>query len=146
MRVSRSRAWRLLMPSFLKKSSSGVSWSRCTLKCSAARRRTSSVVLSSVFMSFYLATILLGSAWWVRALGKIGKRVGTFDELAQPCVYCGAHEKVAKDIDFLAQLIVGDWLDEFFGGDGGATIEFFKLCSGGAGYAEGVAFGDYLTD
>ncbi len=60
-----------------------------------------------------------------RRLGEIGERVGAFDELAQAGVYRGAHEKVAKDVDFAAELVVRDRLDELLGGDGGAAIEFF---------------------
>src|SRR5271170_1595037 len=126
MRVRRSSAWRLLMPSFLKKSSSGESWSRWTLKCSAARRRTSSVDWSMVFMPSHLATILGGPAWLVHraSLWEIGERVGAFDEFAQAGVHGGTHEKVAKDFDFAAELFVRDRLDELFRGDGGVAIEF----------------------
>src|SRR5271168_958088 len=101
-----------------------------------------------VFMPSHLATILGGSAWLVHraSLWEIGERVGAFDELAQAGVHGGAHEKVAKDVNFFAQLVVRDGLDELFGGDGGVAIEFFQLRGGGAGYAEGVAFGCYLTD
>src|SRR5580658_6699242 len=99
-------------------------------------------------MSFYLATILVGSARLVRraSLREIRERIGAFDELAEAGVHGGAHEKVAKDFDFAAELVVGDWFDEFFGGDGGVALELIYLRGGGAGYAKGVAFCCYLAD
>ena len=106
------------------------------------------MVLSMVFMSFYLATILVGSAWLVRraSLRKIWESVSAFDELAQAGFHGGAHEEVAENFDFASEIVVGDRFDEFFGGDGGPAIEFFQLRGGGAGHAEGVAFGHYLAD
>src|ERR1700687_625417 len=53
MRVSKSSACRLSIPSVLKKSSSGVSFSRGTLKCDAARFRMSSSVWSMVGVGIF---------------------------------------------------------------------------------------------
>ncbi len=71
------------------------------------------------------ATILVGSAWLVcrATLREIGERVGAFDEFAQACVNRWAHEQLAENIDFAAELVVGDRLDEFLGGDGCVAIE-----------------------
>src|ERR1700728_3927793 len=103
-RVSRSRAWRLLMPSVLKKSSSACSFSRGTLKWAAASCRISSVVFSSALMDGYFPTS-----------GQVRQRVGAFDELAQAGFDGGPRKEVAENVDFALQLVMRHGLDEALG-------------------------------
>src|SRR5579863_4606164 len=108
-RVSRSRACRLSMPSVLKKSSSGASFSRGTLKCSAARLRISASVWSAFRISVFSDQFPFSRQIWLR--------VGALDELAQSRFDCWLHEQLAENIDLLPQLFVGDGLDEVLGCD-----------------------------
>jgi len=55
--------------------------------------------------------------------------------------HCGAGEELAEEIDFAAELFVGDGLDEFLGGGAGDGVKFRDLRGGGAGDLEGLALG-----
>src|ERR1700733_11746169 len=134
MRVSRSSAWRLLMPSDLKKSSSARRFSRGTLKWAAASCRISSVVFSSVLMDVYFHTA-----------GQVRQRIGAFDEFAESGFDGGPRKEVAEEFDFALQIVVRDGLDKALGCGGGLRIEFIDLRGCGASDAQGVAFGGHLA-
>src|ERR1700683_782658 len=134
MRVSRSSAWRLLMPSVLKKSSSARRFSRGTLKWAAASCRISSVVFSSALIDVYFHTS-----------GQVRQRVGAFDEFTEAGFDGRPREEVAEDFDFALQLVVRDRLDKAFGCGCGLRIELMDLRGGGASDAQSVAFGGHLA-
>src|SRR5580658_4893458 len=135
MRVSRSSAWRLLMPSVLKKSSSARRCSRGTLKWAAASCRISSVVFSSVLMDVYFHTS-----------GQVRQRVVAFDEFAEAGFDGWLREEVAEDIDFALQVVVRDGFDKALGCGGGLRIEFSDLRGRGPSDSQGVALGSHLAD
>src|SRR5579864_5857867 len=114
MRVSKSSACRLLMPSFLKKSSSGRSSSRGTLKCAAARPSTSSIVFSSVGIDHYFAILRASFTCASRQPGlwQIRQRVRALHKLAQTGFHGRPSEQCAEDVDFPPQVLVRYRLDE----------------------------------
>src|SRR5208282_4275717 len=95
-------------------------------------------------MNLYLATngprSSPGCSW------QIGKRVSTFDKFAQARFDSRASEKVAKDIDFAAKFLVGNWLDETLRCYGRVAVEFPDLRGGCASDAQNVAFRCHLAD
>src|SRR5580658_7115641 len=125
MRVSKSSACRLLMPSFLKKSSSAVSCSRGTLKCSAASRNTSSVVLCKELIR--LCCHKCDASAFVRypELRQIRQSVLAFHKLSQPFFHCRSHEKITENFNLATQFIVRDGLDESFGCQRRSAIKLF---------------------
>src|SRR5215472_11673125 len=142
MRVSRSSACRLLIPSCLKKSSFAPKVSRGTLKCSAARRRTSSVVSCSVGMSNYLAinSVRFAFSRQRKRLRQIRKRVRTLHKFPQALIHRRTREKLAKNIDFLPQLLVRNRLDEFLRRDHRVAVKFCGLRRGCASHLQRIAF------
>src|SRR5216684_6225521 len=77
-------------------------------------------------------------------LREIGHGVGGFYEFFQGGHYCWAGEEFAEEVDFAAEFVVGDGLDEFFRGGAGDGIELCDLRGGGAGDLERFAFGGKL--
>src|SRR4029077_9059004 len=111
------------MPSFLKKSSSGRSCSRGTRKCAAARSRTSEVVFSSVRIADYLATIPARTAEAFRLKrsckrsGKIRQSVVALNKFAEACFDGRARKEFTENVNFVAELVARDRLDELLGSD-----------------------------
>src|SRR5260370_11306886 len=79
-------------------------------------------------------------------LRQIGHGVAGFYEFLQSGHYSVAGEEFAEEVDFAAEFIVGDGLDEFFGGGASDGIELCDLRGGGAGDLERFAFGSELRD
>src|SRR4029077_6343283 len=55
-------------------------------------------------------------------------------------------EEFAEEVDFSAELFVGDGLDEFFGGGASDGVELGDLRGGGAGDLQGFALWSELRD
>src|SRR6266550_1618925 len=105
------------MPSALKKSSSGVSLSRPTLKCLAARFRISSRVCSCVGISLFDDKLTVSDS------RQIGLRICALHKLAQTYFHRGLREQLTEQIDFLFQLIIRNGLNELLGRDRCAPVE-----------------------
>src|SRR5712692_3937454 len=80
------------------------------------------------------------------SLREIGHGVGGFYEFFKGGHYAGAGEEFAEEFDFAAEFLVGDGLDEFFGGGTGDGVELGDLRGGGAGDLECFALGGELRD
>ena len=79
-------------------------------------------------------------------LRQIGHGVGGLCEFLQSGHYGWAGEEFAEEVDFAAEFVVEDGLDEFFGGGESDGIELGDLVGGGAGDLERFAFGSELRD
>src|SRR5579864_4525138 len=148
MRVSRSSAWRLLMPSLRKKSSSGASCPRGTPKCAEASFRISSVVFSRVVIAHilpYRSRELAGDSVPGVVLWQIGQRVSAFHKLAQASLDRRTSEEFAKDFDFAAQLLVRQRFDEPLRRNGCLSVKFGKLHGRSARNSQGAALCRYLA-
>src|ERR1700757_3752145 len=115
-RVSKSSACRLSIPSALKKSPSGASFSRGTLKCAAAKFNISSSVWSLVGITLIhpSATLpchksLLTDSRQVRLHGFI------LYKLSQPLFDGWLRIQVAKNVDLLLQFFVWNRLHKSLG-------------------------------
>jgi len=83
--------------------------------------------------------------WTFKAdLRQIGHGVGGLYEFLQRGHYSGAGEEFAEEADFAAEFVLGDGLDEFFGGGASDGVELGDLRGGGAGDLERFTFGSEL--
>src|SRR5439155_15926501 len=80
-----------------------------------------------------------GSRSAKRLLREIGHGAGVFDEFFEGGHDGGAGEQFAEEVDLAAQLIVGNWFDEFLGGCARHGIVFGDLRGCGAGDSQGFA-------
>src|ERR1700747_399037 len=112
------------MPKVLKKSSSGASFSRGTLKWAAARLR----------ISFSVWSVLISHS------RQVWLRVFTFDKFAQPGFDRRAGEQFAENVDLALKLVIGYRLDECLGGGRGLAVELAELHGGCVRHAQRLAF------
>src|ERR1700730_1274748 len=107
------------MPSALKKSASGSSFSRETLKCVAARFKISSSVLSVVGISILNLNL--------STLRQIRLSLCALHKLLQAGFDGGPRKEFTEDVDFTPQLLLGNRFDEALGNYRRLAIEFTYL-------------------
>src|SRR5215471_3945247 len=129
------------MPRVWKKSSSGPSFSRATLKCMAARSKISSSVCSCVFIN----RTVRNSADGLPFLRQIRKRVRALHKLPQSRFDCRLHEQLTEKVDLLLQLMIWNWLDKPLGRNRGTAIEFAELRGSRPRNRQRLTFRDDLT-
>ena len=140
------------MPSFLKKSSSGL---KLLARHFEMRGRELQDFVGCLFERGHESTILPHSGREAplqldrhceSSQGKYGSASVLSTNLRKPCFDGGPREQIAENIDFAAQLVVGNRLDEMLRGDRRLAVEFPELRGGRARHAQRVAFGGHLAD
>src|SRR5262249_16485871 len=144
----------LSIPSVLKKSSSGVSLSRGTLKCVAARLKISSSVCSAVGIkdlpsqpiTNFQSQITNFPNYEITKSGQIRRRALILHKLPQPFFDSRTLKQVAKNLDLALQLFIWNWLHESLRRNRRLPIKFSYLTRRRPRYAQCFAFRRNLAD
>src|SRR5258706_1185530 len=128
------------MPSALKKSSSGVSFPRGTLKCAATRLKISSRVLSVVGIQRFASPITNYQLRQVRLHALI------LHKLAQPFLHRRLRKQLTEDFDLAFQLFIRDRLHEFLSRNRSPSVEFAHLRRRGTRQTKRLPLRRNLTD
>src|SRR5882724_9534793 len=130
------------MPSVLKKSPSGVSFSRGTLKCAAARLKISSRVLSVVGID----SVSKSHNYEITESRQIRLHAFILHKLPQPFLHCRLRKQFAENLNLPFQFLIRDRLHKLFGRNRRPPIKLPHLDGGSPRQSQRLALGRNLTD
>src|SRR6266404_1499104 len=130
------------MPSVLKKSPSGVSFSRGTLKCAAARLKISSRVLSVVG----IGSVSKSHNYEITKSRQIRLHAFILHKLPQPLLHRRLRKQLAKNLNLPLQLLIRNRLHKLLGRNRRSPIKFPDLCGSSPRQSQRLALRRNLTD